>query len=138
MAAVGGACSPTKRHELIFRRGGPSALTRLQPLVERAELLGREPLRPLVGRVADLDERRADALAALVAGRELSERASALRRWAKPSCTSARSAGRAARGGADEHEQTESTFGTGWKTVRATGRCTRTSQESWARTDGTP
>ena len=65
-----------------------------------------------------------------VAGASASEPASALRRWAKPACTSAtRPAGGA---GAVRRSTTsaESTFGTGWKTVRGTLRRKRTSQES--------
>ena len=67
-----------------------------------------------------------------------SERASALRRCAKPCCTSARSAGSGAGPRRVRPTSTESTFGTGWKTVRETGRRTRTSQASWASTEGTP
>ena len=71
-------------------------------------------------------------------GASESERASALRRCAKPCWTSARSAGSGAGPRRVSPTRTESTFGTGWKTVRDTGRSTRTSQASWASTDGTP
>src|SRR5918997_6089809 len=71
-------------------------------------------------------------------GASESERASALRRCAKPWDTSARSAGAGAGPRRVRPTRTESTFGTGWNTVRDTGRRTFTSAASWASTLGTP
>ena len=74
-------------------------------------------------------------------GASASDPASALRRWANASCTSARTPGSTPAEPESRRcspTSTESTRGTGRNTVRDTGRSTRTSQASWASTDGTP
>src|SRR5207247_2086238 len=71
-------------------------------------------------------------------GARASERASALRRWANAAAASARTSGATAGPRRRRTTRTESTLGTGVKTVRATGRRTRTSQAIWASTLGRP
>ena len=114
----------------------PSSSRRSARHSARRELLGAR-----VGRAADRLERGAGAVADPRLGARGERRASA-----RAPCAGARSrAGPAraaparapARGGSSP-TRTESTFGTGWKTVRETGRSTRTSQASWASTEGTP
>ena len=67
-----------------------------------------------------------------------SEPGSALLRCAKPALTSARRPGSGAGPWRRRPTRTESTFGTGWNTLRETGRMTRTSHASCASTDGAP
>ena len=115
------------------------SLTR-SALAQRAPVARARASRRARRRVAERLERGARARRGCPARRRARARASAasaLRRWAKPRWTSARSAGSAAPGrGARRPTSTESTFGTGWNTVRGTGRRTRTSHASWASTDG--
>ncbi len=106
-----------------------------------AKLLRRQPLGPLVGGVAELDERRPRALAhardRVRAQRQRpGERLAPVRERVVDDVPAARGRrpGRRVAG----RRSTESTFGTGRNTVRATGRSTLTSQASWASTDGTP
>ena len=108
--------------------------------MQRPPLLRRELLGARVRRAADRLERGAGAVAdpGAAPGARLSERASALRRCAKPCWTSARSDGSGAGARRVSPTSTESTFGTGWNTVREIGRSTFTSQASWASTLGTP
>ena len=110
-----------------------------------AELLRRQALGALVGRVAELSQRLPGALAHVGPEvslarppRSASEPASVLRRCAKAPCTTARPPGQRPGPRRRSPSSTESTLGTGRNTLRDTGRSTLTSQANWASTDGTP
>ena len=138
MAAVGGRVGPRNRQRLIFAGAG-SSVTRSRPR-QRAEVLGREALGAHVGRVA----RARRAPRGRGRGRRppasASERGSALRRWANAALHEARArAARRGRAGAAQHDEhrvdVRHRVEDGARDAR---RSTRTSQASWASTDGQP
>ena len=114
-----------------------SRVIRVELRVQGAPLVRRELLGARVGGLADRLERGAGAVADAGRARRARARASARAPCGgarTPCWTSARSAGSGAGPRRVRPTSTESTFGTGWKTVRETGRSTRTSQASWAST----
>ena len=131
---------PTKRQRLTL----PGARAR-RTLTARHRLVraprhssGAELLGARVGGAADRLERgaRARGLAVHPGQRERArQRLAAVREARADERAQLRLGRRAAR---RRPTSTESTFGTGWKTLRDTGRSTRTSHASWASTDGAP
>ena len=131
--------APTNRHRLTLPGGARGQHSALRTSSRHSR--GRERLGARVGRLADRLQRGARAVAdrRVRAGRERErarERLAAVREAAAARARAAPGGG--AGRGARRPTSTESTFGTGWKTVREIVRSTRTSHASWASTDGTP
>ena len=144
MAAVRRAARPDEQAEVDLAGRAPRGarpVTRSASAQRAASRAGDEPLGARVGGMAERVERGAGAVAdrRRRRGRSASERASALRRCANAVLderAQLRRRRRAAALEADEHRvdvrhRMEDA-------CAATGRRTRTSQASWASTDGTP
>ena len=133
---------PEEEADVDLGRRPVSSLMRRAPSAprRRAALPARAVRRARRG-MAERDERLADAVAhpASPPCELRASAASALRRWAKAPWTSAPEPRAAARARALQATSTESTLGTGWKTVRGTARpdAARRRRAGRAR-DGTP